>query len=168
MENINIIIGVLIILVIGLIVWIVYLNNKINNKSTSLFESFKANELSAIRKVMEDSAKQEAKANMEMWKMEWETSIRRDAINRSQSVILGKVSEHAVPWHSTFPYNPKDLRFIGSPIDMIVFDGSDEEKEDIKIYFLEIKTGNSYLSKKQKLIRNAVTNKNVYWREIKI
>jgi predicted Holliday junction resolvase-like endonuclease len=108
-----------------------------------------------------------AKLKLEMWKMEWETFYRQDAISRSQSVILGKVTEHLIPFHSTFPYNPKEARFIGSPVDLIVFDGVENE-ENVKVYLIEIKTGNSNLTKRQRLIRDAVLENRVYWRELKI
>src|SRR5687768_2570911 len=73
------------------------------------------------------------------------SAIRQDAIERSRYVTVGKVTEQIAPWLPDFPYNPKDARFIGSPIDMIVFDGCDEG--DVKrVVFLEIKTSASGLS----------------------
>jgi predicted Holliday junction resolvase-like endonuclease len=62
---------------------------------------------------------------LEQWQNGVETTIRADAIRKSQSVIIGKVTEHVVPYLPEFTYNPKDARFIGSPIDLIVFDGLD-------------------------------------------
>ena len=61
--------------------------------------------------------------------------------------------------------NPDEMVFIGSPIDLISFTNIDT-KEDISIDFLEIKTGNSSLSKKQKLIREAILNKRVYFKTV--
>ena len=92
---------------------------------------------------------------------------RQDAINGSQSVILGKVTEHLIPFHQNFPFNPKESIFIGSPIDMIVFDGIDNE-DVVDIWILEIKTGKSSLNKRQRLIRNAVENNRVFWRELNV
>lgn len=37
-----------------------------------------------------------------------------------------------------------------------------ENKDDISIDFIEIKTGNSSLNKKQRLIRNAINSERVY------
>lgn len=66
-----------------------------------------------------------------------------------------------------FPYNPKEVRFVGSPIDLIVFDGLDEgELRDI--IFLEVKTGNSSLSNRQRQIKDAILAGRVLWRELKI
>ena len=47
-------------------------------------------------------------------------------MEKSKAVIAGKVTERIIPYLPEFRYNPKDARFIGSPIDLIVFDGLDE------------------------------------------
>lgn len=60
-------------------------------------------------------------------------------------------------------FNPRDARFIGSPIDLIVFDGVSDKKDKIDIYFIEVKTGNSALSQTQKKIRDAIEAHRVYW-----
>lgn len=125
------------------------------NWALSELEKFKGMETSAAAKVL-----------LERWKIESEAFIRQDAINRSYSVNLGKITEHLMPFHINFPFNPKDARFIGSPIDMIVFDGYADNKEDLSIYLLEIKTGNSKLTEIQRKVRDAVNKKNVRWLEI--
>ncbi len=61
--------------------------------------------------------------------------------------------------------NPDEVVFIGSPIDLISFTDIDT-KENISIDFLEIKTGNSSLSKKQKLIKEPIFNKRVYFKTV--
>src|SRR5947199_341960 len=40
----------------------------------------------------------DATLQFEQWKYQSETSIRNDAIQRSQSVIIGKVTEHLIPY----------------------------------------------------------------------
>lgn len=87
----------------------------------------------------------EATVSLEQWKVEAEKEIRKDAIDKSSSVTMGKMTEHMVPYLPGFGFNPSDARFVGSPIDLIVFDGlgNDEVK---KIVFVEIKTGASTLS----------------------
>ena len=44
-------------------------------------------------------------------------------MKRSEAVIKGKVTEHRVPFFEEFDFDPGDARFLGSPIDLIVFDG---------------------------------------------
>lgn len=144
------------------------LNRSISNEAYAQFEKFKENELTEIQQNAYNAAFKNAELDLEKWKRQNEIHIRQEAINRSYGVSVGKIAEHVLPFYKDFPFNPKDIRFIGSPIDLIVFDGANEENEDISIHLLEIKTGSSNLSKKQKLIKQAVINKRVFWREIKL
>ena len=148
--------------------------NKLNDSYSTIpllanqqFDEFKKKEIDGLRAVMTESASKSALADFESWKIQYEVFYRQDAINRSRSVILGKVTEHLIPFHQNFPYNPKEARFIGSPIDMIVFKGIEDE-EDVEIHIIEIKTGGSQLSRRQRLIRDAVRNNRVVWRELNI
>jgi predicted Holliday junction resolvase-like endonuclease len=93
--------------------------------------------------------------------------IRADAVRRSAAVVAGKVSEQLAPYMPGFPYDPKDARFLGTPIDLVVFDGMNEE-ELREIVFLEIKTGGSRLSTRERLIREAVLARRVSWRELRV
>jgi predicted Holliday junction resolvase-like endonuclease len=93
--------------------------------------------------------------------------IRADAVRRSAAVVAGKVSEQLAPYMPGFPYDPKDARFLGTPIDLVVFDGMNEE-EVREIVFLEIKTGGSHLSSRERLIRDAVLARRVSWRELRV
>lgn len=103
----------------------------------------------------------------ERWLNEHEAVIRQDAIDRSRSVIIGKVTEHVAPWLPVFPYNPKDARFIGSPVDMIVFDGCDDDAVE-RVVFIEIKTSSSSLSSRQRQIRDAIKAGKVEWHELRV
>lgn len=97
-----------------------------------------------------------------------EKEIRGDAINRSQSVIMGKVTEHFIPFlpQNNSNLNPKEFRFIGSPIDFVVFRGLYNEKAEMDIFFIEVKTGSSRLSEKQLRIMEAVKKGRVYWETV--
>lgn len=114
-----------------------------------------------------DVAMRKAQAELSQWRVDNEAYIRQDAIARSRAVIVGKVVEHLAPYNPLiFPYNPKDARFIGSPIDIIVFDGCDEGSIR-EVVFLEIKSGTSGLSARQRQIREAVESGRVVWRVLK-
>ncbi len=91
----------------------------------------------------------------------------KDAIKRSTSVTKGKIVEHFAPFMLPDILNPDEIVFIGSPIDLISFTDIDN-KDDISIDFLEIKTGNSSLNKKQKLIREAIFSKRVYFKAVQL
>jgi predicted Holliday junction resolvase-like endonuclease len=132
----------------------------------SELEKFKQNEILKVQKTAEELSMNAARIVLQRWKIENEAWIRQDAINRSYSVNLGKITEHLVPFHVDFPFNPKDARFIGSPIDMIVFDGHSEKREEIIIYIVEVKTGNSKLTPIQQKIKAAVLKGDIRWAEI--
>ena len=61
----------------------------------------------------------------------------------------------------------KELNFLGNPIDFIGFKGIDTD-EDVEIQFIEVKTGKSSLSSKQRRIRDAIKAKKVDWVEVRI
>jgi len=101
---------------------------------------------------------------------EWEgqvDGIRNDAINRSRAVLGGQFSEQLAPYLPDFKYNPMDCRFIGKPVDMIVFNGiSDGELKDV--VFLEIKSGDSKLNNHQKDLKRVIESGKVKWDEYRI
>src|SRR3990172_7158588 len=99
------------------------------------------------------------------WKARYTRSIRQDAVQRSQAVTVGKVFEQLVPYLPEFPFNPKDVRFLGSPVDFVVFDGlSDGQIRGV--VFVEVKTAGSDLSTRERRVRDAVHAGRVSWREI--
>ena len=80
---------------------------------------------------------------------------------KSSEVRLGQISEQLAPFLDLFPYDPKKISFLGNPIDYVYF-GED------KVVIIEIKSGNSRLSKKQKLIKSLINGGKVEWDEIRI
>src|SRR3990167_3958858 len=92
--------------------------------------------------------------------------IREDAIKHSRAVLSGQFSEQIAPYLPDFPFNPTEARFIGKPIDFVVFKGMDEKKIE-EIVFVEVKSGQSQLSKIEKSLKSAVENKKVSWHEYK-
>lgn len=123
-------------------------------------------ELSNQKQQLLQIARDEARVELEQWKAMHETELRQDAIQRSQAVTIGKVTEHIVPYLPGFSFNPKDVRFLGTPIDLVVFDGLGDG--DLKrIVFVEVKTGSSALSGRERLVREAVHARNVEWLEFR-
>jgi predicted Holliday junction resolvase-like endonuclease len=100
------------------------------------------------------------------WRESETAEIRKSAIGQSRAVLGGKFTEQMVPFFPGFNYDPTEVRFIGSPIDMIVFPGlAKGEPEEIVI--LEVKTGKSaVLTPAQKKIRQLVEDGMVRWDEI--
>lgn len=102
-----------------------------------------------------------------IWRARYTSAIRHDAVLRSQAVTLGKVHEQLVPYLPAFPYNPKDVRFLGSPVDLVVFDGL-AEGELRRIVFVEVKTGGAVLSGRERQVREAVEARAIEWAELRV
>lgn len=101
-----------------------------------------------------------------IWKVRYTTMIREDAVHRSQAVTAGKVHEQLIPYLPAFPYNPKDVRFLGSPVDLVVFDGLAEGRVR-RIVFLEVKTGGSRLTARERSVRDVIQAGEVEWAELR-
>ena len=112
------------------------------------------------------------KSSFEQRLKEWmemeETRIRRDAIERSARALSGKTLEKLIPFLDRFPYNAHDLRWLGDPVDFIIFDGYSSGKSPEQIVFCEVKSGKSGLSKTQSKIKELVEKKKVKWFEFRI
>jgi predicted Holliday junction resolvase-like endonuclease len=103
---------------------------------------------------------------------EQESSIRKDAADRSRYVLKGKIAEHMVPMYKdVFKYDPSDARFLGAPIDYVIFDGYTAVKdgnsdEPITVVLADIKTGNARLNRTERKIKEAVEKGRVRWETI--
>lgn len=82
---------------------------------------------------------------------------------KSSETRLGQISEHLVPFLENCTHDPKSMHFLGNPIDYIVFDF-----DEPKIVFLEVKSGNSKPSKRQKLVKNIIKSGRIFYEEIRI
>lgn len=70
---------------------------------------------------------------------------------KSSEVRTGLIAEQMAPFLADFPYNPADAKFLGQPLDLVVF------SED-GVHFVEIKSGSSQLSGKQRKIKEQIDN----------
>jgi predicted Holliday junction resolvase-like endonuclease len=99
------------------------------------------------------------------WQEEME-QVRKNAVTQSRAVLGGKFTEQMVPYFPDFRYDPTEVRFIGSPIDMIVFPGL-ARGDPQEIVLLEVKTGKSArLTPQQAKIRQLIMDGMVRWDEI--
>ena len=108
-----------------------------------------------------------AKNDLERWKVECTDAIRKDSVNRSRSTLKGKISEQMAPLLPEFPFAASDARFIGNPIDFVVFDGytqaKDENGDAISVVLVEVKKGKGKLTREESLIKKAVEEGRVSW-----
>lgn len=80
---------------------------------------------------------------------------------KSSEVRLGHIAETLAPFLDQFEFEPEECSFLGQPIDYVSF-GQDE------ITFIEVKSGKSQLSSKQRKIRDQIKNGKVKWKEVRI
>jgi predicted Holliday junction resolvase-like endonuclease len=111
-----------------------------------------------------------ARNDLERWKIECTGDIRKDSVNRSRSTLKGRISEQMAPLLPEFPFAPADARFIGNPIDFVVFDGYTNAKDDggdsISVVLVEVKKGKGRLTREESLIKKAVEEGRVSWRTV--
>jgi len=79
----------------------------------------------------------------------------------SQSVKYGRISEQWIPLSEKFPFEKEKFKFLGQPIDGIVFG-------DDSIIFCEFKsTDTAQLNESQKKVKELVKQKKIEWFEMK-
>tara|TARA_B100000029_G_C17424721_1_gene905619 strand:- start:257 stop:721 length:465 start_codon:yes stop_codon:yes gene_type:complete len=125
-------------------------------------------ELREHTKAIEDNTMRYYQNQFDAWCITKEKEIRKDSVARSRNIIRGQATEHLAPLMME-EYSLKDYRFLGNPIDFIIYNGlgdvADGKSDTIEsIIFLDIKTGKSRLSKIQRRIRDCIRNGNVEFR----
>ncbi|MBI3050536.1 MAG: Holliday junction resolvase [Acidobacteria bacterium] len=165
---------VLVLLLIAAAVIIIVLKNRVDRLSrdmhgqaTALFNTWKQREYDTVRREQSEVARREAASELRRWRLDAEKEIRRDAVTRSQAVTVGKVTEHIAPYLPEFGFNPKDARFIGSPVDFVVFDGLNDQAV-VQVVFVEVKAGSSALNARERQVRDAVKAGRVRWEELRV
>jgi predicted Holliday junction resolvase-like endonuclease len=81
------------------------------------------------------------------------------------SINIGFILERLAPTMNSFRFNHNDCRSLFDPIDYVIFEGLTTKGRVDKIFFLDIKTGNARLTKRQKEIQSVINNKNVNFKK---
>jgi len=102
-----------------------------------------------------------------IWRLRYSAAIRENAVQRSLAVTAGKVHEQLVPYLPDFGFNPKDARFLGSPVDLVVFDGL-AAGQVRRVVFLEVKTGGAALTTRERQVRDVIDAREVVWAELRL
>ena len=102
-----------------------------------------------------------------IWRLRYSAKIRENAVQRSLAVTAGKVHEQLVPYLPEFGFNPKDARFLGSPVDLVIFDGLAAGNVR-RVVFLEVKTGGAPLTTRERQVRDAIDAREVVWAELRL
>jgi predicted Holliday junction resolvase-like endonuclease len=89
--------------------------------------------------------------------------VSKVAIAQSRAVLGGKFTEQMAPYFPEFKYDPTEARFIGSPIDLIVFPGL-SEGDPREIVIIEVKSSQKVnLTPQEKKIRQLIEDGMVRW-----
>ena len=122
--------------------------------------------------MVKDRMRREYKLLLREWRMQEEKRIRSQALDRSRAVLKGKIGEQMAPLLPEFRYNPADARFIGSPVDYLIFDGYSEALQGQgrieRIVLLDVKTGRAKLSPIEKKVEEAVASGRVEWETLEL
>ena len=87
--------------------------------------------------------------------------LRLRRLRRGDAVRRGFTTEQWLPLTESYPWDPRNFRFLGAPIDGVQF-------EDDKVVLVEFKSGRSRLSEKQRRIRELVQSGRVEFREVRV
>ncbi len=153
MDNLmsSIIVLFLSLLTVYLLLKYIQLKGRVEFRAREMYEVWQARE-------MERQVSEKADTLFRTWKLDEEKKIRQDAVKKSEAITRGKVTEHLIPYFPNFKYNPKDARFLGTPVDFILFDGLSEGEMN-KVVFIEVKSGkNCTLSRREQLVKECVDN----------
>ena len=101
-------------------------------------------------------------------------AAKKRSVNTSRAVLKGKMAEQMAPIMPQFQYLPSDARFLGDPIDYVVFNGyshfrdGEGRAEDIEVVLIDIKSGGARLTKGQQAIAQAVAEGRVRFETLRI
>ena len=99
---------------------------------------------------------------------------QKRSVNTSRAVLKGKMAEQFAPILPEFQYLPSDAKFLGDPVDYVVFDGytdfrdGDGPADDIEVILLDLKSGGARLSKGQQAIAQAVREGRIRFETLRI
>jgi hypothetical protein len=89
---------------------------------------------------------------------------KKAAVRRSRSALSGMFAEQLAPYLPNFPFSPTEAKFIGAPIDFLVFRGMDDRRIE-EVIFVEAKSGSARLNHNEHSLKETIDNKRVRWHE---
>lgn len=96
------------------------------------------------------------------WEDQEVPRIKRKALKSQRKTLRGFFSEQLAPFLPDFPFRHTEARFIGKPVDSLVFNGL-VRWEPEEVVFLEDKSGKAGLTAVERKLRDAVESKNESW-----
>ena len=80
---------------------------------------------------------------------------------QSLATTYGRITEQWPPFMAGYPYEPRNFRFLGSPLDGVQF-------EDDKVVFVEFKANTGALTDRERRIKENVQAGRVEWLEFRL
>ena len=91
--------------------------------------------------------------------------ITQKSLITTRAVNIGKNLEKILPTMKEFKWMVPDCKFLGDPIDLIIFNGLSINRVS-SISFVEVKSGTATLKERQKSIRNAIEDGKVSYKVV--
>lgn len=107
---------------------------------------------------------------LQLKETEWQSlsdADKKQSLAKSRAVIGGNFSEQLAPYLPDFPFDPTEVRFVGKPVDLVVFRGLSSGQVS-EVLFVEIKSGQSKLNRNELSVRDAVTQGRVSFVEYRV
>lgn len=132
-----------------------------------------------IKELLRNELSREYEQQFDYYKYEFEQAYeerKKEAAKKSsdgaRNTLRGQLLQQFAPVLKG-DYNLFDYRFLGDFADYVIIDGytdvKDGKAKDIRdIIFVEIKTGESKLSKHQQAVKRAIEEGRVKWGEVKL
>ena len=99
---------------------------------------------------------------------------RKQSVKQSRSTLKGQMAEQMAPMLPGFDYSPADSKFLGDPIDYVIFDGMTDARDgdgsfdDLEVVLIDVKYGKAQLSATQRAIAQAVEAGRVRFEAVRI
>lgn len=113
-------------------------------------------------------------AELELEHQQALAQAQKRSVNTSRAVLKGKMAEQLAPILPEFQYLPSDAKFLGDPVDYVIFDGytdfrdGEGQAEDIEVILMDIKSGGARLTKGQQAIAQALQEGRVRFETLRI
>ncbi len=161
MNNISIILAIALVVVLIIVVWLIAKLAQLR-QHLDLVENNYQHQLDTL----ELEFAEEKRLAVEQAKKRSRTSQRNQ--------IKGQLGERFTPFMGGFPYNPSDCRFLGEPIDFIIFNNLHECSdglvpiEEVELIIADVKTGDARLSQRQRILQYIIENGQVRFETFRV
>lgn len=101
-------------------------------------------------------------------------AARKQSVDQSRNTLKGKMAEQMAPLLPGFKFLPADARFLGDPVDYVVFHGYTAARDDgkdpdaMEVVILDIKQGGATLSRSQRAIAKAIEDGRIRFDVVRI